>query len=111
MSFSATPGERGLQEERTALAWRRTGLSVAVTSLIALHVLPENLGRIGFLPPIVGLLWSLDLLRQAIHRGRHAAIVRSIFGRDRVDLVIARTSALTLGLGGLLIVVVVALAR
>lgn len=111
MSSPAAEGGSGLQEERTALAWRRTGLSVAVTSLIALHVLPQNLGRAGFVLPIVGFLWSLDLLRQAMHRGQHATAAKSIFGRDRADLVIARTSLMTLALGGLLVVIVVALAR
>ncbi len=111
MSPPAAQGGHGLQEERTALAWRRTGLSVAVTSLIALHVLPVHLGRVGLVLPIVGLLWSLDLLRQAVHRGDKARSARGLLGRDRPDLVIARTSVMTLGLGVLLVVLVIALAR
>jgi hypothetical protein len=34
----------GLQPERTALAWRRTGLALTVGSLIGLRVLPPLLG-------------------------------------------------------------------
>jgi Domain of unknown function (DUF202) len=61
----------GLQPERTALAWRRTALTVAVGSLVAMRVLSGPLGPAGVALGVAGLLWSLDLARTA--RLRYAA--------------------------------------
>lgn len=49
--------DRGLQPERTELAWRRTALSAGVLSLISARVLPVALGHPGWaLLGAVGLL-------------------------------------------------------
>jgi putative membrane protein len=53
------PFDPGLQPERTALAWRRTGLSVAVGSLAA--------GRL--LEPVVGNAWLLAAVGVALAVG------------------------------------------
>ncbi len=62
------PGDRGLQPERTSLAWRRTALSVAVGSLVGLRVLPPHLGVLGYVACAVGLAWSLDLALTSARR-------------------------------------------
>jgi len=54
----------GLQPERTALAWRRTVLSLGVGALIALRLLPPVLGLWSFAAGIAGVvlagvLWVL----------------------------------------------------
>ena len=57
----SVPSGPGLAEERTAFAWRRTALSVAVGSLLCLRVLPPHLGPAGWALAVLGLCWSADL--------------------------------------------------
>jgi uncharacterized membrane protein YidH (DUF202 family) len=59
----------GLQPERTSLAWRRTALSVAVGSLVALRVLPESLHHpIWYVPGFLGVLFAAWLWRVSHRR-------------------------------------------
>ena len=53
-SRSDRPFDAGLWVERTALAWRRTALAVAVGSLAALRILPEVLGAWALIPTALG---------------------------------------------------------
>lgn len=47
----------GLQPERTELAWRRTMLSLAVGSLVAMRLLPAVFGHaIWIIPGVLGLV-------------------------------------------------------
>jgi uncharacterized membrane protein YidH (DUF202 family) len=60
----------GLQPERTALAWRRTVLSLLVGGLLALRVLPPALGAWSLGASVLGLaltaaLWVLAQRRAA----------------------------------------------
>lgn len=51
--------DAGLQPERTELAWRRTALSLAVGSLIAMRLLPVQFGDVVWvLAGIAGLVAS-----------------------------------------------------
>lgn len=71
----------GLQPERTALAWRRTTLSLMLGSLVALRLLPPALGTWSFAVGFLGLaatgyLWRQAALRAAatndsLHAGDH----------------------------------------
>lgn len=69
----------GLQPERTALAWRRTLLTMAVGALIALRLLPSALGTWSLVGGIVWLLTTTVLWTCA---GRRA-------GRTRLALLAA----------------------
>ena len=109
-----SPADQGTQAERTALAWRRTALSVAIGSLISLRVLPPQLGPLGYAVAALGLLWSLDLTLTARRRYRdgsrllHEGAVAPARGVPAPTL--ARTAAATgiVGLAALVFVVVIA---
>lgn len=46
--------DRGLQPERTALAWRRTTISLVVGAAVAVRILPPVLGMWSILAIVVG---------------------------------------------------------
>lgn len=91
-----SPADPGLQAERTSLAWRRTALSVAVGSLVALRVLPPQLGPTGYAVAVLGLLWSVDLAVTARRRYRDGSrLVRTrddLGGRAAAGVTVARTA-------------------
>lgn len=58
----------GLQPERTALAWRRTALSLAVGSMVSLRVLPEALNHSGWM--VLGLCGVLGSGLLWVYAGR-----------------------------------------
>ncbi|GIG30456.1 DUF202 domain-containing protein [Cellulomonas marina] len=60
----------GLQPERTALAWRRTGLAVTVGGLVALRVLPPALGGWGLAAGLGGTAAGLLLALLGTRRTR-----------------------------------------
>jgi uncharacterized membrane protein YidH (DUF202 family) len=109
-----SPADPGLQAERTSLAWRRTALSVAVGSLIALRVLPPQLGALGYAVGLLGLLWSVDLALTARRRYRDGSrLVRTgddPDGRAVAAVTLARTAvaAGVLSVAALVLVVVIA---
>ena len=59
--------DAGLQPERTALAWRRTALSLFVGSIVAVRILPEVLGGWAVILGLVGVAAAGALL-WAVHR-------------------------------------------
>lgn len=71
-----TPFDPGLQPERTALAWRRTALALAVGSLAVGRLLQARLGGAAWLLAVVGVALGLGLLLAA--RRRAAAIDRAL---------------------------------
>ena len=86
--MSDGPWDPGLQPERTALAWRRTGLALTVGSLIGLRVLPPLLGPAAFVLAGLGVVASLAGLAAA-HR-RYRRVHRLLMaardaGRTRAD--------------------------
>jgi uncharacterized membrane protein YidH (DUF202 family) len=109
-----SPADKGTQAERTALAWRRTALSVAVGSLIGLRVLPPQLGPLGYAVAALGLVWSVDLTLTARRRyrdGRHlvrAGAVVPVRGVPAPTLARTAATAGVVGLAALVFVVVIA---
>lgn len=57
--MSGAPWDPGLQPERTELSWRRTSLSLAVGSVVAVRLLPDALGSLWWaVPGILGVIFS-----------------------------------------------------
>ncbi len=69
--MSAHPFDKGLQPERSALAWQRTALSIAVGSLIFGRILSTSLGLWALLPMVAGLTMSGVLGLKAHRRYAH----------------------------------------
>lgn len=93
----------GLQPERTALAWRRTGLSMIAATLIALRTVPQLLGA-WTLVPLLGLVAAAVAATWMAHRRYQAHHARLTAGEgDRVPFsggrLAALTAVVTLGLG------------
>ncbi|KQN86502.1 DUF202 domain-containing protein [Arthrobacter sp. Leaf69] len=80
------PFDAGLQPERTALAWRRTALAVAVGSLAALRILPELLGLWALAPAALGAAVSLVALIVTQRRYRRIHTILTTSDSDRVAL-------------------------
>jgi uncharacterized membrane protein YidH (DUF202 family) len=70
------PVARGLTVERTALAWRRTGLGLSVGSLAAGRLLGPAIGDLAGLLAVAGVAAGLGLLLGGRHRA--AAIERGL---------------------------------
>ena len=69
--MTGRPFDKGLQPERSALAWQRTALSIAVGSLVFGRILSESLGLWALLPMLIGLLMSSVLGMKAHRRYAH----------------------------------------
>lgn len=80
------PFDAGLQPERTALAWRRTAMAVAVASLAALRILPEVLGSWALIPAVLGAAVSFVAIVLTHRRYRRIHTVLTSSESDRVAL-------------------------
>lgn len=102
------PFDRGLQPERTALAWQRTGLAMAVGALVATRILPELLGLWALLPGAIGLTLSIVVVAAAhvrygrYHRGLIDASLQPRMPAGRLMF----ACAVTAGLIGILALVI-----
>ncbi|MEJ1154833.1 DUF202 domain-containing protein [Microbacterium marmarense] len=105
--------DKGLQPERTELAWRRTMLSIAVGSIVAMRLLPTILGNpLWFLPGLIGLVGAVTIWRISAHRYRrvsHATIThgdRAILPDGKLTLALAIMAG-GIGAFGLVVLVLV----
>ena len=69
--MSGRPFDPGLQPERSALAWQRTALGIAVGSLVFGRILSTSLGLFALLPMLAGLAMSAVLGMQSHRRYSH----------------------------------------
>ncbi|KUM37664.1 DUF202 domain-containing protein [Arthrobacter sp. EPSL27] len=83
---SDRPFDAGLWVERTALAWRRTALAVAVGSLMALRILPEILGLWAFIPTALGAGVAMVALGLTRRRYRRIHTILTASESERVAL-------------------------
>lgn len=65
----------GAQPERTALAWRRTALSLAAGALVGGRLLEPWLGPLVWAPAVAGVLAAVVLARAGDRRARRWATV------------------------------------
>jgi putative membrane protein len=69
-SAAEHPFDAGLQPERTALAWRRTGLALGAGALVGVRVLPEILGVWAIVPAGIGIVLAAAVIGLSHHRYR-----------------------------------------
>ena len=109
----SSPFDPGLQPERTALAWRRTGLALLVGSFVAARILPELLGPWSVLLGLAGVAIA-GILLAMIHRRYRAHHAQLTTAGDRAPIaegrLIAVTAAFVFGGAVISILAVVALA-
>ena len=103
--MSSAPVDAGLQVERTALAWRRTGIAVLVGSLIGLRVLAPQLGWGSVALGVVGAALALMLLWASARRHRRVVEAMPGAGSSALPggmlLVVVAVTVLLLGVGAL----------
>lgn len=90
--------DRGLQAERTVLAWRRTSLAVAAGSVVLYRLSAETLGPAGVLGNAVCLVVALAAYARGARRYRE---VKHAVTTSTIDGVATRGLLLSVAVGGL----------
>jgi uncharacterized membrane protein YidH (DUF202 family) len=93
--------DAGLQPERTALAWRRTALSVLVGSVAGGRLLAPQLGVLAVVAGVLGCAFGAWMYVAAGARSRHATRTLLAEGHLRSGPG-AGALAVTAGFGGVL---------
>lgn len=71
--MTAPARDPGLQQERTALAWRRTGLTLVVGALGIGRLTMDTLGSVVLVPAAVVAALAAWVVLVTLRRGRYAA--------------------------------------
>ena len=104
----------GMQPERTALAWRRTALAMAVGSLVALRVFPPSLGLWAVVPASIAfaIAVAVFIAAELRYRRNHRELVAERTSESRVVLaggaLIALVAAAVLAFGVLAAIILIA---
>lgn len=105
--MTAVDAPPGAQPERTALAWRRTALSLAVGALVGGRVLEPWLGPLVWVPAVAAVLAALGLARAGDRRAaRWTAVLDGGTTRTPGGRLLAATATGALALGVVALVVV-----
>jgi uncharacterized membrane protein YidH (DUF202 family) len=112
MSDAARPARRGLPQERTELAWRRTGLAVTAASAIAGKSLEPVLGSGAFAVGAAGIALAVLLVLGSAARARRerTAVRTGEAGPGGWFLAAVSVACVALGIAALVLVVVVGVA-
>lgn len=92
--------DSGLQAERTALSWRRTGLSLLIGALILCRLAVEHGGSLAVVLIVIGIAIAAWSVIGAFRRGRMALVsavdphFRSLLRDGRLPAAICVTVAL-----------------
>jgi uncharacterized membrane protein YidH (DUF202 family) len=95
--------DAGAQAERTALAWRRTALGVAVGGVVALRVTGPVLGVVAAVAAVFGSLlaagawWITGRRYRQVQRSLHGRGDLRALARPAVPLVAVSTGAALIG--------------
>lgn len=91
--MSDRPFDKGLQPERSALAWQRTALSIAVGSLIFGRILSTSLGLWALLPMVAGLIMAgvlgVKAHRRYAHHHRTLTLGNGVLADGRLNAALA----------------------
>jgi uncharacterized membrane protein YidH (DUF202 family) len=74
--MSAGPSDPGIANERTALAWQRTALSIVAGSAILARLRFAEAGAVALVPPGFSMLLGLWIVAESRGRYAHDAGVR-----------------------------------
>ena len=105
----------GMQPERTALAWRRTALSMAAGSLVALRIFAPSLGPWAVAPAVVAFAIAVVVFAasELRYRRNHRALTANRESSARVALaggaLIALTAAAALAFGAIAALILLAM--
>ncbi|NMR18753.1 DUF202 domain-containing protein [Cellulomonas fimi] len=79
------PFDPGLQPERTAMAWRRTALALAVGPLVGARLLAPDLGALTAVVALLGMVVGVTIGAAASSRHRRVhRVLTSDAGGDRL---------------------------
>ena len=107
--------DHGMQPERTALAWRRTALSMAAGSLVALRIFAPSLGPWAVAPAVLAFAIAAAVFAasEIRYRRNHRALVARRDRDARVALaggaLVALTAAAALAFGVIAAVILIAM--